>query len=87
MEHLDDDALDQEYFFALPNTLDDDDVVQVIQSGTTSYDLQELDEEDFAEWRRMKAEEKRARQMKRIRERVGVLKKLKRELRRVHKLS
>ena len=32
MDHLNDDALDQQYFVALPNTLDTDDVVQVIQS-------------------------------------------------------
>ena len=35
----------------------------------------------------MKEEESRARQMKRIREKAGVLKQLKRELRQVHKLS
>ena len=61
MEHLNDDTLDQQYFFALPNTLDNNDVVQLIQSDTTYYDLQELEKEDFAEWRRMKAEEARAR--------------------------
>ena len=47
----------------------------------------DLEEEDFTEWRRMKEEELRARQMRRIREKVGVLKQLKRELRQVHKLS
>ena len=61
MDHLDNDALNQQYFFSLPNTLDTKDVVQVIQSNTTSYDLQELDEEDFTEWRRMKKEYARAR--------------------------
>ena len=35
----------------------------------------------------MKEEESRARQMRRIREKVGVLKQLKRELQQVHKLS
>ena len=61
MAHLDDDALDQQYFFALPSSLDSDDVVQLIQPDTISYDLADLEEEDFAEWRRMKEEESRAR--------------------------
>ena len=74
MNHLDDDALNQQYFFTLPNTLENDDVVQVIQSDTTSYDLQELGQVDFTEWRRMKAEESKLRRMRRIREKAGVLK-------------
>ena len=87
MDHLDDEALDQQYFFALLSSLDPDDVVQLIQLDTISYDLTDLEAEDFTEWRRMKAEELRARQMRRIRERVGVLKQLKKELRQAHKLS
>ena len=87
MEHLDDDSLDQQYFFALPNTLDDDMVVQLIQCDTTSYDLQELESEDFTTWKVMKAEEVKQWWMKRIREKVGLLKKLKQELRQCHKLS
>ena len=87
MVHLDDDALDQQYFFALPSSLDPDDMVQLIQLDMISYDLADLEEEDFAEWGRMKEEELRARRMRRIRERVGVLKQLKRELRQTHKLS
>ena len=55
--HLDDDALNQQYFFALPSSLDPDHVVQLIQPDTISYDLADLEEEDFAEWRRMKEEE------------------------------
>ena len=86
MDHLDDDALDQQYFFTLPSSLDPDDVVQLIQPDTISYDLADLEAEDFAEWRRMKEEESRARRMRRIRERAGVLKQLKRELRQAHKL-
>ena len=61
MAHLDDDALDQQYFFTLPSSLDPDDVIQLIQTDTISYDLADLEEEDFAEWRRMKEEESRAR--------------------------
>ena len=87
MAHIDDDTLDQQYFFALCSSLDSDNVVQLIQPDTISYDLANLEEEDFAEWRRMKEEELRARRMKRIREKAGVLKQLKRELRQVHKLS
>ena len=87
MVHLDDDALNQQYFFALPSSLDPNDVVQLIQPDTISYNLTDFEEEDFAEWRRMKEEELRARQMRRIREKVRVLKQLKRELRQAHKLS
>ena len=61
MAHINDDALDQQYFFALPSSLDSDNVVQLIQPDTTSYNLADLEEEDFAEWRRMKKEELRAR--------------------------
>ena len=51
MVHLDDDARDQQYFFALPSSLDPDNVVQLIQPDMISYDLIDLDEEDFAEWK------------------------------------
>ena len=61
MVHLDDDALDQQYFFTLPSSLDPDNMVQLIQPDMISYDLTDLEEEDFAEWRRMKEEELRAR--------------------------
>ena len=54
--------------------LDNDNVIQLIQSDTISYNLQELEEEDFAEWRKMKADEMRLWQMKQIREKAGVLK-------------
>ena len=87
MDNLNDNVLDQQYFFTLPSSLDPNVVVQLIQPDTISYDLADLEEEHFAEWKRMKEEESRARQMRRIRERAGVLKQLKRELRQVHKLS
>ena len=61
MVHIDNDALDQQYFFTLPSSLDPDNVVQLIQPDTLSYDLADLEEEDFAEWRRMKEEESRVR--------------------------
>ena len=87
MEHLDNEALNIQYFFTLPNTMDNHEIVQVIQSNTTSYNLQDLDEEDITEWRRVKEKNVRAKWMRKIREKVGVLKKLKIELRQVHKLS
>ena len=80
MEYLDNDALNIQYFFALPNTMDSHKIVQVIQSNTTSYDLQDLDKNDITEWRRVKVKNARAKQMRKIREKAGVLKKLKREL-------
>ena len=87
MDHPDGDALNQQYFFTLPSTLDSDNIVQLIQPDMISYNLRDLEEEDFTEWRRMKEDELRARQMRRTREKAGVLKKLKRELRQAHKLS
>ena len=64
MAHLDNDTLNQQYFFALPSSLDPDNVVQLIQPDTISYNLADLEEEDFTEWRRMKEEELRARRMR-----------------------
>ena len=87
MVHIDNDALNQQYFFALPSSLDSNNIVQLIQPDTISYDLADLEEEDFAEWKQMKEEELRARWMRSIREKAGVLKQLKRELRQAHKLS
>ena len=67
--------------------MDNDNIVQVIQSNTTSYNLPDLDKEDLAEWRRVTVKNARAKWMRKIREKAGVLKKLKRELMQVHKLS
>ena len=53
--------INQQYFITLPSTLDSNDVVQLIQPDMISYDLRDLEEEDFAGWRRMKEEELRAR--------------------------
>ena len=79
--------IDQQYFITLPSTLDSNDVVQLVQSDMISYNLQDLKEEDFTEWKRMKNKELRMRQMQKIRATAGVHKKLKRELRQAHKLS
>ena len=37
----------QKYFFALPNTLDDNSYVHLVQQDTTLYDLQDLDHQDI----------------------------------------
>ena len=87
MDHLDNNALNIQYFFTLPNTMDNHKIVQVIQSDTTTYDLQDLDAGDIAEWRRVKSKNARAKWMKKIREKVVLLKKLKKELRKAHKWS
>ena len=77
IKFLDDNALNVQYFFALPNTMDNHRIVWAIQGDSTSYDLQYLDEENIAEWRKMKAKEVREKQMSRIRRRVELLNKLK----------
>ena len=89
IDHLGDGqgALDLCYFFALPNTMDNHEIVQVIQSATTLYDLQDLNEEDITEWRKVQKKIAQVRWMKKIRATAGLLRKLKRELRQVHKLS
>ena len=80
-------ALDIHYFFTLPNTMDNHEIVQVVQSDTSTYDLQDLNEEDITDWRRIKKKNVQVRCMKKIRKKVELLKKLKRELRQAHKLS
>ena len=85
--NMDDEAIDTHYFFALPNTMDKHDIVQVIQHNTNIYNLQDLNMEDIAEWREIKKNNVKKRQMKQIRERAELLVKLKRELRQTHKLS
>ena len=40
--------------------MDNHKIVQVIQSDTTTYDLQDLDAGDIAEWRRVKSKNARA---------------------------
>ena len=60
IEHLDNEALNIQYFFTLPNTMDNHEIVQVIQSNMTSYYLQDLAEGDIAECRRVKAKNVRA---------------------------
>ena len=87
IKDLHNNSINQQYFFTLPNTIDNDMIIQVIEPDTTCYDLQELDEDSVTEWKEMKKNKVKSRWMKQIRERAGVLKKLKRELQHCHKLS
>ena len=56
------------YFFSLPNSLDDDTYVHLIQCSTCLYDLQDLTPEELADHKRRKKNWVRQRKMKRIRE-------------------
>ena len=54
-------------FFTLPNTLDDESYIHIIQQDTCLYDIQDLDPEDIAERLRIKKKQADKRRMKRIR--------------------
>ena len=54
------------YFFALPNMMDDDMYVHLVQQNTCVFDLQDLDHEELADHRRRKKNWARARKMERI---------------------
>ena len=75
------------YFFTLPNTLDDDTYIHLIQQGTCLYDLQDLDPEELTDHKRRKENWVRKRRMQRIRERAEKIVQLKRELQLMHKQS
>ena len=75
------------YFFSLPNALDDDSYVHLIQQGTCPYDLQDLTPEELTDHKCRKKNGARNRKMKRIREEVEKLVWLKRELWLMHKQS
>ena len=44
----------QEYFFTLPNMMDDNSFVHMVQVGTPLYDLQDLDQPDIDDHKRRK---------------------------------
>ena len=44
----------QQYFFTLPNMLDDNSFVHMVQVGTPLYDLQDLDQADIEDHKRRK---------------------------------
>ena len=71
-----DGVLDIHYFFTLLNTMENHKIVQVIQSDSTAYDLQDIDKEDIADWKRIKKKNARVRHMRKIRRRVKLLVKL-----------
>ena len=92
IDNLDvDDFYDNNHFFTLPNTLDDETYVHIIQQDTCLYDIQELNPEDIAERLRIKkkqADKKRMKRMRRAAEiQAGKVKRLRRELKIAHKRS
>ena len=83
--------LDTGNFFTLPNMLDDDTYVHMIQQDTCLYDIQDLEPEDIAERMRIKKKQALKRRMRRIRRaaeiQAGKVKWLRRELQIAHKRS
>ena len=68
VDNLDgDDFFDSNNFFTLPNTLDDNRYIHIIQHDTCLYDIQDLDPEDIAERLRIKKKQVDKRRMKRMR--------------------
>ena len=55
------------HIFTLPDTMDDDMYVHLIQWNTCSFNLQDLDHEELADHRRRKKNWARANKMKRMR--------------------
>ena len=92
VDNLDgDDFFDSNNFFTLPNTLDDETYVHIIQRDTCLYDIQDLDPEDIAERLRIKKKQTDKRRLMRMRWKVeiqaGKVKQLRRELQIAHKRS
>ena len=85
------DFFDSSHFFMLPNTLDDEMYVHIIQQDTCLYDIQDLKPEDIAERMRIKKKQANKRRMRRIRReaeiQAGKVKQLRRELQIVHSRS
>ena len=59
-------------FFTLPNTLDDESYVHIIQHNTCLYDIQDLNPEDIAERLRIKKKQTDKRRMRRMRREVEI---------------
>ena len=74
-------------FFTLPNMMDDDLYVHLVQRNTCLFNLQDLDHEEIADHKRRRKNWAQARKMERIRREVVKLVWLKRELRQAHKWS
>ena len=75
------------HYFALPNSLDNDTIVQVLQNDTTASQLTQYDDKMDKYWKEVKKSNIRRRQWRRIRKRAELLVQLKRELRQAYKLS
>ena len=75
------------YFFTLPNMMDDDKYVHLVQQNTCLFDLQDMDHEELTDHKRRKKNWVRVNKMKRMRIEVEKLVRLKRELRWAHKKS
>ena len=68
------------YFFTLPNSLNDNSFVHMVQQDTTMFDLQELTHEELVNHRQAKENVVKARELEREATRKGKLVWLKREL-------
>ena len=83
--------IDTGNFFTLPNMLDDETYVHMIQQDTCLYDISDLEPEDIAERMRIKKKQALKRRMNRIRRTAEIqarkVKQLRRELRLAHKKS
>ena len=86
-----DNFFDSNNFFTLPNTLDDESFIHIIQHNTCLHNIQDLDPEDVAERLRIKKKQADKRRMRRIRWeaeiQAGKVKRLRRESRTAHKRS
>ena len=70
----------QEYFFTLPNTLDDNSFIHMVQVGTPLYDVQDLDQPDIDDYKRRKRRRAELNAKKRWNQRLEKVARLKREL-------
>ena len=70
----------QQYFFTLPNTLDDNSFVHMVQVGTPLYDLQDLDQVDIDDHKRRKRRWAKLNAKKREKPRMEKVARLKKEL-------
>ena len=77
----------RQYFFTLPNTIDNNLYVYLVQQNTPLFDLQDLGHIELAEHKRMKRNIRRVRKLQRTRWEAEKLVQLKRELRLMHKRS
>ena len=92
VDHLDgENFFNSNNFFTLPNTLDDETYIHIIQQDTCLFDIQDLDPEDIAERLWIKKKQADKRRIRRIRREAEIqaekVKRLRRELQIAHKRS